>query len=678
MATIKNTISLQDRMTPVLRSIIKSTQSAITAMASMDNVSNRAFTQAKRDVEAATNALNEFNNQVEEVSSSSRGIASSFSGLKNPLMSLASLIYTVKAALQGLGNMEDAADSISLTKARLDLMNDGLQTTSELQDMIMASSNRARSNYAATASSVAKMGILAGDAFNSTKEIVYFSELMNKSFKIGGASIEEQTAGMYQLTQAMAAGKLQGDEFRSIMENAPMLAQAIAKYTGKSKGELKKLSADGAITADIIKAAMFNASDDINKQFEKMPVTFSSVMDRIKNEAVKKFQPLVDRVSSFLNGPKLDDFINSVSSGLGMLSTMASGALDAISGVYNFIVNNWSLLGPIIGTVAAAWLSYKVATMIATAGQWALNAAMTANPIGLVVAAIAVLIVALGLLWERNENVRTSVADFWSSNMKWSAKGVNVMIDAYNKLMDAQNWMSQNFIDFDHGVRQVWLGIVKTISGAVKAIISQFDFVVDNINTTIKMYNKLANAMGMKTIDTGTMSAKDINSAIDSKVSEYQNSILSAGSGLENTLRGLQGKHMDKIDIKAFNEVVDSYSKKIGNFTFEDLFNDLTDKLKGSTPKAKDYAFDPKDLSISGGYLDNVKKIDGDVTISEEDIKLLKDIAATEFVNKYTTLRPQMKVSFGDVHETADVKKIMSAMEDMVADAYASSLITEG
>lgn len=145
----------------------------------------------------------------------------------------------------GVSKLVGLADTMTSTRARLDLINDGLQTTSELQGKIAESANRARASYTDTAAAVAKLGVLAGNAFGSNDEMIAFAELMNKNFVIGGASQSEQSAAMYQLTQAMAAGKLQGDEFRSIMENAPLLAQAIADFTGKSKGELKEMSAGG-------------------------------------------------------------------------------------------------------------------------------------------------------------------------------------------------------------------------------------------------------------------------------------------------------------------------------------------------------------------------------------------------------------------------------------------------
>ena len=162
------------------------------------------------------------------------------------------------------------------------------------------------------AKSVAKLGLLAGDAFSSNDEMIAFSEMMTKSFKVSGASQQEISSATYQLTQAMAAGKLQGDEFRSIMENAPMLADAIAKYMGKSKGELKELSSEGVITADIIKAALFNAADDINAKYEEMPKTFGDAMTNIRNVASRYLQPVADKISEMLNSEEFNIILNNI------------------------------------------------------------------------------------------------------------------------------------------------------------------------------------------------------------------------------------------------------------------------------------------------------------------------------------------------------------------------------
>lgn len=214
----------------------------------------------------------------------------------NAITGLVNKTFELAQAIPQIG------DAYTLTQARLGLITAEGENVADVNEKIYQSAQRAKSAYIDTASSVSKLGLLAGDAFANTDEIINFAELMNKSFKVGGASIEEQTAGMYQLTQAMAAGKLQGDEFRSIMENAPMLAQAISDFTGKSKGELKELSSEGLITADVIKGALFAASDDINSKFEEIPDTWGSTMQQIENQFYMAFGGIASYISSGLAG----------------------------------------------------------------------------------------------------------------------------------------------------------------------------------------------------------------------------------------------------------------------------------------------------------------------------------------------------------------------------------------
>ena len=227
-----------------------------------------------------------------------------------------------------VSSIPEIGDAYALTQARLGLITQEGETVAEVNEKIYQSAQASKGAYLDTASAVSKLGLLAGEAFSSTDEIIMFAELMNKSFKVGGASIEEQTASMYQLTQAMAAGKLQGDEFRSIMENAPMLAQAIADFTGKSKGELKEMSSEGTITAEVIKGALFAASDDINSKFEEIPDTWGSTMQKIENQLYMAFG--------------------------GALSYISSGLASGISSIVTFIANNSEFVIAILGGIGVA------------------------------------------------------------------------------------------------------------------------------------------------------------------------------------------------------------------------------------------------------------------------------------------------------------------------------------
>lgn len=326
---------------------------------------NKKTDEATNKILKASGQTDKFNKKLDATGASAGRASSGIDRMVKSLISLA-------AIKKGI----DITDEFTNTAARLNLINDGLQTQAELQDKIFAAADRSKGAYTDMARAISKMGILAEDSFSSNDELIAFTELVQKSFKVGGANATEQSSALLQLTQAMSAGRLQGDEFRSIMENAPMIADAIAKFTGKSKGDLKEMSADGVITSDIIKNAMFMAADDINAKFETMPMTFADSWNKIKNSLLQDFEPII--------------------------KIFAKGA--------QFIGDNWDDIAPIFYGAAAGATAYaiglgilKVATILATVADKGLKATLLANPlmwvalgIGLVVAGIAKWVQSIG------------------------------------------------------------------------------------------------------------------------------------------------------------------------------------------------------------------------------------------------------------------------------------------
>lgn len=412
MATIKTAIQLYNGMSPALQSMSTAMNMVISSFETMQNVSSRAvdtqslqaaraelnkaeamFQQVEKAIQGADQAQQRLNKDMREGQKAAEGIL-------NKIKGWAAAVGTAF----GVKQIIEMSDEMTLTKARLDLMNDGLQTTVQLQDMIFESAQRARGSFLDTAQFVSKLGILASSAFSSNQEMVVFAELINKQFKIGGASLQEQTAAMYQLTQAMAAGRLQGDEFRSIMENAPLLAQAIADYMGKTTGELREMSSQGLITADVIKKAMFEAAEETNRRFKELPMTWGQVWTTTLNNILYYSQPLLDMV--------------------------------------NLIANNWSTIAPIFWGLATAVGAYAVMLGIQTAATWLANAAnraliatMLANPllwiallIGVVVAAIYKWVQAVGgikIAWMIASN---AILTAWDSIMIGFAKGTHAVL----------------------------------------------------------------------------------------------------------------------------------------------------------------------------------------------------------------------------------------------------------
>ncbi|EQI74026.1 tape measure domain protein [Clostridioides difficile Y381] len=352
---------------------------------SLNNIES-ILTRIEQKIGRNTNEQENFNNKIRQGSEAG-------SLLVSKLKSIAGIYIGIK----GIESITKATDTIASTKARLNLMNDGLQTTEQLNKMIYLSAQSARASYADTAAQVAKLGILAGDAFGSSAEVIKFTELMNKAFVIGGTSANEASAAMYQLTQAMGAGKLQGDEFRSIMENAPLLAAKIADAMGKTKDQLKELSSSGAITADVIRNALFKASNEIEKKFASMPITFSQALTMMKNDAYMIFSETLGKISgalqsvrfseivvsmrnvmiaissniydtlniikNILNSDFFSDFVQGITLGAVLIIQGLGGITNAALSVVNVFAQNWNIIEPIVYGVAAAIGIYTIAAI---------------------------------------------------------------------------------------------------------------------------------------------------------------------------------------------------------------------------------------------------------------------------------------------------------------------------
>lgn len=245
----------------------------------------------------------------------------------------------IEAAGRALKDMAVSAvkttDQLTQLRARIDLINDGSQSTAEIMDKVFSAANRSRGSFLDMADSVAKLNLLAKDAFTSNDEAIYFVEQLNKQFKIAGAGVQETTSAMYQLTQAMAAGKLQGDEFRSIMENAPMLAQSIAQEMGLSVGQLKEMSSQGLITADIIKNALFASAEETNAKFAEIPMTFQDIGTKLQNDLIAAFQPVMEELGNMTSSDAFMSVLNELAFSFKIVAAAAQVSIAIIKGAFS-------------------------------------------------------------------------------------------------------------------------------------------------------------------------------------------------------------------------------------------------------------------------------------------------------------------------------------------------------
>lgn len=618
------------------------------------------------------------------------------------------LMNTIKGAVAAYATIQtvtkalDLSDTLTSTTARLNLMNDELQTTQDLQNMIYLSAERSRGAYQATADAVSKLGLMAGDAFGSSEEIVAFMEQVNKQFTIAGTETASIEAAMLQLTQAMGSGVLRGEEYNSILEQAPNIIQAIADYMDVPKGQLKDMAAEGQITADIVKAAMFAAADETNAKFESMPMTFSQIWTSFQNTALMAFQPVLQRMNEIANSEAFQGFVNNAIEALSMVAGIALEIFDLLVGVAEIVGENWSWLSPIIYGVAGALAVYygaqlaanaisaiskgihiamAVAQMIhaaatgtltaATAAEIAaqngLNAALYACPIVwiivLIIALIALFYAAVAAV---NKFAGTSVsatgiicgafmvALAFIGNIfvaLWNLV-VDVFVLIYNLVAEVANFIGNVFTDPIGAVCRLFFGLADTVLGILQALASAIDAIFgSNLAGSVQGWRDSLGGWVDETFGKGDEVMAKMN-ADDMKLGRFEyGAAWDAGYN--------------------FGEGID---ESISNFDPSSLFDT-------NVPSASDYS----DLSNYtagigdgvGDIADNTGSIADSMDITEEDLKYLRDIAEQETINRFTTAEITIEqTNHNTVSGKIDLDGVVDGLTDAVNEAV--DIIAEG
>ena len=754
MATITNTINLQDRMTPVLHSIMKDLESTVQAFAHVDQVSNQAFNKVKNDVATAQAALDAFNanrveNQIQQVNNSTQNlqrpvqnIGQSFSKWQAAIITANQALGLVRSAIEGINNGMQIVDKYNNLNSRVALVNDGLQTQAKLQDKVFQAAQRSFATYESVADTVAKLNLLAGDAFKSNDESIKFAEIMNKSFAVAGTEAGQMSAALLQMNQALASGKLQGDEYRSIIENAPLIANAIANYMGKSRAEMKELSSKGAITSDIIKAAVFKAGDDIEKKFQAMPVSFGQAMNMIRNEAIRTFEPIFKMISDGINSNGWKGFASTISGVISEVAGQLQYWMTLVQGIISspgfqqftqMLVNSfaavmvalewtltgvlkvaneffyvWPLIEPVVLGVVAALTLYKGAlmasaawTVISSGVMAAYNAAQTLVSIG------------YGVL--TGNTAAASAAQFVYNSallacpLTWIVLAmvaviavIYLAVAAFNRLagesVSATGMIVGVIFAAGATIANFVIGILNALIQAVWTIFAQpfvsaIEWVINAANGGFNSFGGMvANLIGQITgwfLQLGKVVTRIIDAIFGTNwtagLESLRSTVMAWGkSDKAITLTKKEMPAIARVNTGAW------YNKGYGigeNFanSMSGIFSagtvgagpqkDYAQTLKDSLNNASNIAANTAGIKDKLNGKDGGAKVKGEVSITDEDIKLLKDVAAVEWVNKFTTLTPTMNIQFGDVHETADTNGILKAVETMIVDAYSSSLV---
>ena len=626
------------------------------------------------------------------------------------------LTNTIKRAvaayvsIQSVGKALNISDELVQTTSRLNMMNDGVQTTAELVNMVYAAAQDARGSFSQMADVVARFGNNAKDAFSSSEEVVAFADLIQKQMTIAGASTQEAANAELQLSQALGSGVLRGDELNSIFEQAPNLIQNIADYLDVPIGKIREMAADGELSADVVKAAIFSAADDINSKFNEMPMTWGQIWQSMQNTALIAFQPVLQRLNDLANSEAFQTFIQGAIEAMATLANILLNIFELVGTVGGFIADNWSVISPIIYGVIAALAVYAAylgivkgieiasaaataihsvamsakigvmaaltgQTMAATAAQMGYNGALYACPVVWIIVLIIALIAVIMAVCSAIAKM-TGIAN---SGFGVITGGVNVVI--------------QFFKNLGLTVANIALGIGNAIAALASNMMTAFHNAICSVQSWF--YNLLSTALS---VIEGICSALNklpfvefdysgISSAADdyaAKASEaagnkedYQ-SISDAFNEGFTTFDAFQ----DGWESDAFNAGAawgDGIADKVSNFSLSDVFGQT------DIPNVGDYTSGFNDAIANSGVGDSIGNIDDNtgkikdsLDVTEEDLKYLRDIAEQEAINRFTTAEINVDMSGmqNTVNSGDDIDGFMTKLTDSVNEAVDN--MTEG
>lgn len=620
-------MTIRDGMTSKLRKITTALSRTNRALEVTDTLSDQVnpganFDRAASAVSRASGQVDNFNRKQQQAQNEAKGVANAWGSVKKYIGSALAAISVQKII--------DLADTMTTTRARIDLMNDGLQTTDELQSMIMASANRSRAAYQTTADAVSKMGIMAKDAFGNNAELIQFTELINKQFTIAGTSAAGVDAAMLQLTQAMSSGVLRGEELNSIFEQAPTIIQTIADYLGVPIGQIRAMAAEGQITSTIVKNAMLSSADEINAKFNAMPMTFAQVWTLAKNIALEAFGPVI----------------------------------QAIGAGAQWIYENWSTIAPIFWGLAGAAIAYAVALGIQTAATWIANGAAKAffvtllsNPlfwiaiaVGVVIAALVKMIQAVGGVKNAWEICKAALLVAWAALKVAFFAVYNWIANLVDKLKLCWQKAGVAIANFMGDMKVSVLTVLQNMINGAIGIINDF----------ISLLNKIpgVNISLIEQVTFATTAAAENEAAKQARadaLNQYEADIKAAQAERDATYSAAKQELAD-----ATAQLSETYANARAEAA-----------QANSDAGVSDWNTDQYDVG-NVDSVGSVGSIESDVNIADEDLKFLRDVAEMRYVQNFVTLTPTVAVD-AQISEKVDVDEVVTKIEKKLEDEFTAA-----
>ena len=678
MATLKSAIMMYDGMSPALRSMNNAINTVINTFVSVQDTASRpidtaAIQYARDEMAKAAVSLQQVEDNIRGADSNQRQFnndlrsgAGAAGDLRSKVMGIASAIGTAF----GVKKIIDLSDQMAQTQARLNLMNDGLQTTDRLQQMIFQSAQRSRAAYSTTADIVSKLGQRAREAFNSNGETIQFAENLNKQFVIAGASQQEIYSASLQLTQALGSGVLRGEELNAVFEAAPNVIQTIADYIDEPIGRIRELASDGEISADIVKNAMLAATDSINTEFDAMPKTVSQVWQSIKNNALMEFQPILEKINDIVNSDRFTELSNNMVDTVATIASACVTAFDMLAGIGAVIYDNWGIIAPVIwGVIAAlvvynttqgiAWITTlkKAAATTAAAiaafqlnvAQSGLNAAIAACPITwiiyAVIALIAVFYTVIGAINKVTGTTLSATGIILGSVLTLAAAIWNTVVGVINAIIQLL-WTR---------LIEPWIGLIEFVLNVFNGGFNSFGGAVANLIGNIISWFLSLGKVVTKIIDAifGTNWTAGLSS--------LQDSVLKWGKNENAITLSREAPSLQNIGIDRW-AYSDAYSTGYqGGEWAEDKISAIF-KPKGAEPYGppEPPISDPRAHENIAETAKNTAQMANSMDSLSDNLEYLRDVAERETINRFTTAEIRIEqTNNNNINSALDIDGVM-------------------
>ena len=736
MATLEQSLVLKDKFTSTLNRVGNSIDRTInqferfnqstTRVRELDASLRRLGMTASRSIQVPKVSVPKAPSSLPTAGTTGLNAGLSTSQMMLARLTSMSRLLNFQIAIQALraigammGGLVSKADTFIQIMARLNTVADGTKAGQELQDSLMAAANRSRSGFSEMADSVAKLRSQAGEAFKNNDEAIAFAEQLNKLYKLGGASLEQQKAGTLQITQALASGVLRGDEFNSMMENAPLVAQKLAQHLGVGVGQLREMAKNGQLTGDALKNALLGSAVATNEEFARLPMTFSDMIAQIKNVGMYAFQPLIQAWQQFISSVEGQKVMQALQMAMFALADVALWLFNVFKTGVTWIIDNFDIVMNILSGVAiavavlgAVWIGVHIAMMLASWELLIPFLVIIGIVIGLIlliemfgVSALDVISYIIAGFVMFGTIVYDVIAIVINLFMGLFRSIVSIIAMVHNLVITLAEFFLNRVQNSTYATKRLFVNLFKTILNGFANIIDSTGVVgnaigqafIDGANKAIRGINAII--MALNTIPGFSLSTiSEISSgggvSVGNAIRGFADSF-SAGEEPDNyvSLESLKmnpkiGGFLDLANPMELGESAFNATQSIGNSAIE-KFKDFTNTMGHYDDLARQFdqqnALAPGSGAGSGGVGDklgkgknigNVGKVEDEIKLKDEDIKMMRDIAERQYVVDYQVLTPQVSVHYESNNSATeqDINDLVGKVEEKIFNLVNSDL----